>query len=446
VNGYAAQSEDEGGTMIRRLVMGTALVATLALSAMSACSSGTEESAAVTGAGAGAGSSGTNSGGAGFTGQGGSVTAAVGQGSGSGGLDECAGETHIGKQVPLDLVIMLDKSGSMKGTVNNITLWTLVTDALTTFVQSNDSEGIGVGLNYFPLADGVCTPCTNGQNCPGQTKLCLNNCCAQPIPASNCSNENMPCPSGGYCFQGQCWSGGGVGTCKAPDYAALDVPIALLPGVASSVVSSIGQFSPDGLTPTGPALQGAIDAAYAHAQANPNHVVAVVLATDGVPSECSPQDVGQIASIASTAFNGSPQVLTFVIGIGDLSALNQIAQAGSGTNAFVVDPNANPSQQFLDAMNAIRGSLLGCEYDIPKPEMGELDYGLVNVEFTPEGQMSTFIPQVASADKCDAAGGWYYDDVSQPTKILLCPATCDEAKSFMSASIKVVLGCETILK
>ena len=46
---------------------------------------------------------------------------------------------------------------------------------------------------------------------------------------------------------------------------------------------------------------------------------------------------------------------------------------------------------------------------------------------------------------CTAAGGWYYDNPASPTKIILCPATCDEVKTFNEASIEIVLGCATVV-
>jgi hypothetical protein len=171
-----------------------------------------------------------------------------------------------------------------------------------------------------------------------------------------------------------------------------------------------------------------------------------VFASDGVPTECAPQDIGQIADIAAAAAAGSPKVVTYVIGIGDVAALDAIAQAGGSQKAFLVSGNGTAGQQFLDAMNAIKGSLLACEFDIPQPSSGELDYELVNVQFTPDGGSAQLVPQVKSAGECGSSAGWYYDDPAAPQKILLCDATCDTVKSTSKASIEIVLGCSTIVK
>jgi len=410
----------------------------LAAAAAAACSGGGD----TTGSGGASSSGGLHGGtggqGADFTGAGGSN---LGSGGNQGGMNGCAAETHAGKQDPLDLVIMLDQSGSMDGTVNNITVWQLVTDALDAFVQAPDSAGLGVGLQYFPLPDGPCVTCNN--SCP--SLVCVNNCCATATGQS-CNNNNQACPGGGLCVSGQCYTSGGMATCNAADYAQLDVPVTVLPAGAGAVSTSLQGHSPGGMTPTGPALSGAIEAATSWAGANPSHIVAVVLATDGVPTECAPQDIGQIANIAAAASSGNPQVLTFVIGIGDLTALNSIAAAGGTQQAFIVTPNGNTTQQFIDALNAIRGQLLSCEFDIPQPDEGELDFGLVNVQFTPEGGSPEMIGKVSDASACDPnAGGWYYDDPANPTKIVMCPKSCDLLKSG-AAAIDIVLGCKTIVR
>jgi hypothetical protein len=415
--------------------MTLAMVFAAALGSAAACSGddGSE------GAGGDSGSQ-SNGTGAGF------LTAAGG--SGSGGLDECATETQKGKLTPVDVVIILDQSGSMATDVGGQTIWQLVTDALVDFVGSPDSDGLGVGLNYFPLPDGPCDSCS-GCNTPNLqlTDPSTNTCCCSYLTGQSCAlADGTACPQGGVCFQGSCYSGGNNATCLAADYAALDVPLATLPSNAMAIVSSLGGHGPRGLTPTAPALEGGIQAASAYAAQNPDHAVAVVLASDGVPTECDPQDVSQISNIVAAAASASPPVLTFVIGIGDVAALNAIAQAGGTQQAYLVSANGNAGQQFLDALNAIRGSLLECEFDIPEPEMGALDFALVNVQLTPAGEQPQTIPQVPSAADCGASGGWHYDDPSSPTKIVLCPASCDLAKSFAEADIDIVLGCATVVR
>jgi hypothetical protein len=75
----------------------------------------------------------------------------------------------------------------------------------------------------------------------------------------------------------------------------------------------------------------------------------------------------------------------------------------------------------------------------------------VNVKFTKaDGTASVFPQAKGGASACDAGGGWYYDvdpAAGTPTKITLCPASCDAVKAAGSGSkVDVLLGCQTIVK
>ena len=421
-----------------RLVLATGLC----IAAMiAACSSSGETDVSTEGAGG----SGMNGAGA-TSGIGGNVFTASGGSGGDGGLDACAGEEHVGDLTPVDVVIMLDQSGSMSSPANGGTIWELVTGALSDFVADPASDGLGVGLQYFPLPDGACDSCSTCNSPNLQlTDTATNICCCAYNTNQTCALPNgTSCPSGGVCFNGACFSGGSNATCSAAEYANLEVAVDVLPGNGNQVTMSLPNHGPRGLTPTAPALQGAIDAATTRAIAHPDHAVAVVLATDGVPTECDPQDTAQIAAIAAAAANATPPILTFVIGIGNVAGMNEIAFAGGTDQAYVINVG-NAGEQFLQALNDIRGSLLACEFDMPEPDMGEIDIDLVNVQLTPEGGMKQTIPQVSSAGECSAAGGWYYDDPVNPSRIILCPQTCEEVKALSMATINIVLGCKTVV-
>ena len=84
-------------------------------------------------------------------------------------------------------------------------------------------------------------------------------------------------------------------------------------------------------------------------------IAVLVLATDGDPTECD-TSISGIDAIAASGVSMSPKISTFVIGVGSsLSNLNSIAMAGGTQQAFLVDTGGNVNQQFLAAMNAIRG-------------------------------------------------------------------------------------------
>lgn len=95
----------------------------------------------------------------------------------------------------------------------------------------------------------------------------------------------------------------------------------------------------------------------------------------------------------------------------------------------------------------VAGSQVSCEINIPQPTNGgSVDPNQVNVKYLMGGVgPGTVLPQASSAATCDANGGWYYDDPAAPTKIMLCPATCSAVQMDASASVKIELGCSTVI-
>jgi hypothetical protein len=94
-------------------------------------------------------------------------------------------------------------------------------------------------------------------------------------------------------------------------------------------------------------------------------------------------------------------------------------------------------------------SRVACDMPIPSPAPGYvLDPTHVNVVFTPMGSPPSYLGKVAGAGACGPTGGWYYDDDAAPTRIFLCPASCqslqDAAHMTGGASVQVQFGCDTI--
>jgi hypothetical protein len=348
-------------------------------------------------------------------------------GSGGGDAPACASSMTKADQIPLDLFIMLDQSGSMQGNK-----WDSVTTALKAFVQQPSLAGVSVGMQYFavPAAANSCTValCTSDAQCGAGCGPCV-----IPIPGL---------PGGCTGFHP------GGDSCNANDYAVAAVEIAPLPGVANSIITSIGQHSPNTGTPTSAALQGAINHSKAWGTAHPNDAVVVILATDGDPEDCD-TSLPHIDAIAAAGLAGTPKILTFVIGVGSsLQNLNGIAAAGGSMSAFLVDTGGNVQQQFLDAMNNIRHAALGCTYAIPSPPDGSApDYNLVNVVYKPgNGGPAQTIPRVNSKADCPMSGNaWYYDDPAHPMRIELCDPTCSAIEVDTTGEIDVQLGCSTVI-
>jgi type II secretory pathway pseudopilin PulG len=339
------------------------------------------------------------------------------------GACACAAETQKAELVQLDLFVMLDHSASMQDTVQGGgSKWDAMTTALKGFLGDPANASLGVGLQYFGVAP------------------------SQPPPLS--CKTNADCGAYGPCFAKVCLGavGGGSGdSCDPNDYAKAAIEIALLNAAqVSALDKSIAAAKPDGAsTPTAPAIQGAVKHAQAWETAHPGHAVVVILATDGDPTGCDPQDP-QGAAAAGLA--GAPSVKTFVIGVGaSLGSLNGIAAAGGTQQAFLVDTNQNVIQQFQAALKQIQKAAIGCEYAIPQPKQGQLDLTKVNVTYTPGNGQPETLGNVANKGACDPQkGGWYYDDPNKPLKIELCPSTCTAVQADAKAEVDVQLGCATL--
>src|SRR5690606_18079613 len=76
-------------------------------------------------------------------------------GMGTGGEMGCLAEEAEATTSPLDIVVLLDRSGSMAGS-----LWNGSVSALTSFFQSPGGADISAAISYFPppVETGVCQP------------------------------------------------------------------------------------------------------------------------------------------------------------------------------------------------------------------------------------------------------------------------------------------------
>jgi hypothetical protein len=250
--------------------------------------------------------------------------------------------------------------------------------------------------------------------------------------------------------------------CDMAAYASPAAEIAALPGAAPALIASLEARTPDGKTPTAPALTGALKHAQDRATMTPDHKLAVVFVTDGQPESCTPTEIPAIATIAANAamgVGGKPPVPTFVIGVFTpneaataMTNLNMWAASGGTGAAIVINTSqteADVRQALQTALNQIRTKALACEYKIPPPTTGAIDFGLVNVDYTSGAGAKSTIGNVPNAAACTAAkGGWHYDvdpKVGKPTSIVACPSTCAQFQADMAGRVDIALGCVTII-
>jgi hypothetical protein len=270
--------------------------------------------------------------------------------------------------------------------------WDAAVDAIKAFADNAGAAGLGVGLTYFPPPLG---------------------------------NE-----------------------CQPSSYASLDVEIATLPGNAYPIKESLYMTDPSGgTTPMRPALEGGVLGLQDWLTQNPTHEGIIILVTDGDPTGCTNNNASAVADVAGDALAGTPSIRTFVVGMdgANFGNLDDIADAGGTDEAFDV---GSGTSAFVAALEEIRVDAITCEYvlPIPSPSEGTLDFDSVGVEYIPGiNEPAEPVERVDGASDCgEISGGWYYDDPAEPSRIILCPASCELVQSGTeNAEVRVVLGCIT---
>ncbi len=313
----------------------------------------------------------------------------------------CVTATRNASLPGVNLVLMYDKSGSMGDPAEGgdpSVKWIPVNTGMTAFFSDPASSGYSASLQFFPAPGDVAATC-------------------------------------------------------AAAYATPLVPLTSL-SRSQPLVAALNGTSPQGGTPTLPALKGAIAYAQQTKRDHPGDTTAVVLVTDGEPGlfvngkfapGCTDNDVTHVADAAAAALQSPESIATYVLGVGSsLDKLHAIAKAGGTNQAFIISVK-NPTQTKTDlqrALEAIRTQVtLSCSLPLPSPPAGlSLDTSRVNVALAAASGHTT--PLVYSSG-CTAPNGWHYDHPAAPTRIELCASTCATAQADRTGKLTVALGCLT---
>jgi hypothetical protein len=290
--------------------------------------------------------------------------------------------------IAIDLLFLLDRSSAMQTLSETGVSWDqAVRTAVSEFVQHPAAAGRLVGLQYFPLG--------------GQAPL----------------------------------------SCEA-DYATPAVELAPLPENAPAVVQSLQMGEMGGGSPTGPALQGAIDYMKLAAVERQHAIHTVVLVTAGLPAECQPADVSGLASIAAAGLVESPYVSTLVIALGSaLESLHELATAGSTEQAHLI-AGGDVTEQVRNILVGSFTASPGCVFELPQPPEGEqFDLRGIYVQYANSVASDWItIPRVDSPEDCALNGdeGWFFDDPVTPSRIELCAGTCEKMPG---SQVQILFGC-----
>jgi len=356
-------------------------------------------SSATSSGGTGGGTGGASGGGGGTGGSGGSVASGEAcpglpfeDADGGAGVDACRGISYEAEPVPVDLFLMLDRSDSLKNEVpsSGLTRWEVLRDAVSAFIDEASGEDIRMGLGLFGRTGG--------------------------------NDDALDCDTNYY--------------------ATPKVEIGDLADVGGDIVDAMAAVRPGGLTPTAPALQGALAHAAEWAASTSGRATAVVLVTDGYPTQCMPNSVAEIAAIAEQAHMTEPYVRTYVVGLAADFNLDNIAVSGGTHSAYLVD-EGDPAASFVAALRNVSNTRLACRYELPPPpsDTMQLDLTEVQVTYTTGDDAVEEVPSIADLEACsrNPNGGWYYDNPEQPTQILVCPCTCAR---FEAGRVDVAVGCK----
>lgn len=284
--------------------------------------------------------------------------------------------------VPPDLLIILDKSGSMaddemdnpcgRNAAMCVSKWTDMTTGLDMVVGQTDTT-IRWGLKYFSTDNGC-----------------------------------------------------GVA-------AGAAVPIG--PGSSMAITRSIMGTRPGGSTPTAAAVTSGATYLMGLTDPNPKYIL---LATDGEPNcgagaaKTSDDDAaGAEAAVSMAAMAGIP---VFVVGVGNVATavttLDQLAVNGGRPQA--TEPKYYPAASTADLVSVltkIGGQITSCTFSLGKapPDPTNIAVNAINA-----AGMSTRLMQ-------SMTNGWEYG--AGMTSIELFGAACDNVKSKATANVQAVFGC-----
>jgi von Willebrand factor type A domain-containing protein len=295
---------------------------------------------------------------------------------------ECARLDFNLQRQPAQILILLDRSGSMKekpsgSDASDETKWSLVVPAVNQVVSATDAS-VSWGLKVFPEGEG---------------KEC--------IAASVTS----------------------------------DIPVPIAAANASAVTTEVSATTPEGNgTPTGDAINAAVTYLKSLSDPNPKFIL---LATDGEPSCAGSAEGGTNArtyAVQAVADAASAGIKTVVVGVATTKdnatkALNDMAEAGrmARTGASTKYYLASTEDELVQALQQITGQVSSCIFDLSRvpPDPSNIAVKVDGVK-APQDPTHT--------------NGWDYTGTSN-LQVEVYGSWCDQIKVITANSVNFVLGC-----
>jgi hypothetical protein len=313
------------------------------------------------------------------------------------GFCGCEGTAFEAEPVPINMLMVLDRSNSMQchvdGTDTSVgfehpdSRWQAALGAIDVLVGTY-AQAINFGLVVYPGSDAL-----PGAGNPA-TALC------DPQGTPGCDGAGI-CATGNRVVEVQ--SGGG-----ALVLAALSDPV----------------NAPSGCTPSGPSLQAQVGYDRLSDSGAENYILYI---TDGAEN-CSstPNQVQAIQNLR----NQSPEVRTFVVGFTEdvnPEELNEAAEAGGmARDGPLKYYQANDEAALTEALEEIGGLVLSCAFTLDAvPE--DLD------------DLFVFIDNESIIRDPARQNGWDYEPATNT--ISLFGSICDELQAGQAEDVNIVHGC-----
>ncbi len=400
---------------IRTVAAVVVLAAGTACGVAAGCGGDSNTGAQAAGGGAAAGGSGTGgagasgTGGAGASGAGGAILPDAGD-PGDATFEGCVAVDEVAKNTfqPADVIFAVDNSPSMRDEIE----WTR--QNLNAFSQKIADEGLDPHIVMISCLPGDC----DGH--PNNWGICVDD----PLGAL-----------------GGCPDGGPYADSNPPAYLHIDLRIPSQKAL-SRIIDTYDQWKPS-LRPTA--------------------VTHFVVITDDGSDWTAQQFEDALASLSpavtnyhfhsifsylgkedACAISSTEPCCTYAAPSGEGVAYKELVADTGGVGADLCAQDFDPVfQQF--ATSVIASAQLSCEWVIPAPPSGEtLNPNMVNLDFVDGDGSRTRIGRVPGvADCANVDNGWYYDDLTNPTKVLVCPSTCTWIQGKPGSKIDIQFGCAT---
>lgn len=289
---------------------------------------------------------------------------------------------------PLELLILLDRSGSM------ITgdRWDVAKSTLLAFADTSSLDQLYLSLFMFPM-----------------------------------------------------WEAGDR-ECSARLYAYPLVPPRATPEVALDLKDAFRVHVDPGRTPLRLAVEGAIHYAK-NRQERSFRQRALVLVTDGEGNACQ-SSTAEVVQLVTDA-REEASILTFAVGMDGAveEYLTQIAKAGGTESALMISEGENATPELSAALQTVRAEATACAFQLPEPQTGRLEPSSVSVRHRlPDGTGATW-PLLDRKERCEGGTlGFYFDSALEPRQVILCPDACAIARAEPATQPALHAGCVWVVE